>query len=71
MWALRIPHRSEPGFSTPIPEGQPVDPRSDNVSLSIYGLDVEIAPDATNRRLNTGAETRIRLGWQTPGYHTR
>lgn len=68
MWAWRIPHRSEPGISTPIPEGEDVDLQTGNVSLSINGFDVVIAPDETDQGLNNGGETRIDLRWQTPGF---
>jgi hypothetical protein len=46
LWAWQVPHRQEAGFSTPLADGQAVDPLSGNVAFASNGVSVTLLPDS-------------------------
>jgi hypothetical protein len=67
LWAYQIPHHLEPGISTPIREGLTVN-RAGNVTFTVNGFNVTIAPDITDATLVPAAKTRHNIGWKQPVY---
>ena len=45
LWAWQVPHRQEAGFSTPLADGQAVDPLGGNVAFTSNGVSVTLLPD--------------------------
>jgi hypothetical protein len=68
MWAWTVPHHTEPGFSTPIPEGQGPDVLSGNVGFASGDFNIRILPDTFAASLDTPAETVVKVDWGVATY---
>jgi hypothetical protein len=67
MWAWPTPHRQEAGFSTPLAEGQAVDPLSGNVAFTTpSGIQITILPDGIDANIKTDGATRLSFPFNVP-----
>ena len=70
LWAWKSPHRQESGISTPLDQGQAVDPLSGDVSFTTpSGIAVTILPDGvgiTDPNKPTAAGTSLKLPFSVP-----
>lgn len=74
MWAWQVPHRQQPGISTPLAEGQSVDPLSGNVTFASNGISVTLLPDGVgvpDPLHPTMAATRLEIDTVVPYTKTR
>lgn len=71
MWAWRTPHHLEPGITTPVVQGQAVDPLTGHVDFSVNGIDVAILPNTVRRGLARSAETTVQSDWGAIQAQTR
>jgi hypothetical protein len=74
LWAWQVPHRQEAGFSTPLADGQAVDPLGGNVAFASNGVSVTLLPDGvgvTDPANPTAASTRLLIDTIVPYTKTR
>ena len=66
MWAWQTPHRQESTISTPLEQGQAIDPLSGTVAFTSNAIQVTILPDGTDPTLTAGGQTRLNLPFNVP-----
>lgn len=68
-WAWQVPHRQEAGFSTPLADGQAVDPLGSNVAFTSNGVSITLLPDGvavTDPANPSAAGTRLLFPFSVP-----